>query len=272
MPEIAVPDYATGEILRRWPDLGPAWLKAAPTEFAELCHRVGGRPVEIMHGRYSLVVAVETDHGDLVLRGSPDPAGPDQARVSAALADVGAAPTVHEVWTTDTGTWTFLDRVRPGRSLREVGISGITLADLVNGFAPLLDQPGAPGVPYIGDWLRDRLEDDHLTDLAPGYGIASDAERSTALAILSDLTASGEQMLCHGDMSSGNVLVGKARRLYLIDPRGVNGEAAYDAAVIGPKLATDGAHPFGIRRLATALGVDPSRTEGWAVVALAARV
>ena len=126
-------------------------------------------------------------------------------------------------------------------------------------------------MPAITDWLLSRLEDDELTDLAPGASVAPLAQRREAVTILNDLRDSAIDGLCHADVSLGNILVGHGR-LFLVDPRGMSGEVAYDAAVVALK-ATKGTPPsVAAVRLAQQIGIDPQRTKAWMTVAEAARV
>ncbi|WP_203665086.1 aminoglycoside phosphotransferase family protein, partial [Actinocatenispora rupis] len=78
--------------------------------------------------------------------------------------------------------------------------------------------------------------------------------------------------LCHADASPWNILTGKDERLYLIDPRGITGEVAYDAAIIALKAATRIPVEATARGLDSMLGIDSDRVLSWVLVAVAARV
>lgn len=231
-------------------------------------------PLRVLPGRYAFVAIVEARGGDhLVFRASPDPAATDQARVATALAQLGVSPRIHHVWETESGCWTVMDRVEPGTPLGNAGASALSAAELGAVLGPLDGEPApSPTLPYIGDWLRERLEDDDLADLAPGRIVAPPDERDWALGQLADLTASGRRGLCHGDTSPGNILVGQGRTLHLIGPRGMCGEVAYDVAVLGLKSAEGHDLLERVGRLAYILGVDCKRARDWARIALAARV
>jgi streptomycin 6-kinase len=97
----------------------------------------------------------------------------------------------------------------------------------------MVEQP-APGadLPSISDWLRSRLNADALTDVPVGESVAPEVQRIEALAVLDDLAAHEEKGLCHGDASPWDVLAGQEGYFYLVDPRGMAGEVAYDVAVI----------------------------------------
>jgi streptomycin 6-kinase len=132
--------------------------------------------------------------------------------------------------------------------------------------------PPVEDMPLIRDWLRGRLEDDALTDLAPGRTIAPPSERRAALSLLAQLSADGNDGLCHGDVSAPNVLVGEAGRLLVVDPRGFAGDVAYDVAVAALKATIRGAPRSVASDLADRVGVDLGRVRAWMIVADVARV
>ncbi|ADD40045.1 aminoglycoside phosphotransferase family protein [Stackebrandtia nassauensis] len=270
---VEVPQYVAEETTARWPNVGPQWVSEAPGELRQLCEQYGAIPETVLPARYGLVVAVQAKDRELIMKGSPDPDGPNQVKVMSALADLQVGPTILESFSTDTGFWTIMTRIKPGEPLRNLGASLAPPDKLATILRPLVNQPSPSStLPYIGDWLRDRLEDDALSDLAPGRTVASETERSEALSVLSELTDAGAQGLCHGDTSPGNILTGENGKLYLIDPRGMRGEAAYDVAVLGLKSAMTVSPETRVSDLAKAVGVDVGRAERWAAIALAARV
>jgi streptomycin 6-kinase len=218
--------------------------------------------VEILKARYGFVVSVETADGrSLVLKSTPDPAGELQAAAAERLAKLAIGPTVHEVVGSDVGTWTVMDLVQPGtRAIRSSSLD--ELAELLR---PLVAASPAPDFPPISAWLRERLLDDGAADLPPGVPVASPEERARALPILDDLVTAESHSLCHGDVSSGNVLRGP-HGLQLIDPRAVSGDVEYDSAVVALKAGQS------IHQMARCLEVDVNRAEAWGVVAVAARV
>jgi streptomycin 6-kinase len=227
----------------------------------------------VQPARYGLVVAVDTVNGPLIMRSSPDPDGPLQAQVAAALADLGVAPAIHETITTDAGTWTVQDEVRPGIPLAHTDPARVDAEALAAMFRPMIDQPSpVPGLHSIFDWLRDRLEDEDLTELPPCLEPAPASMRRDALAILDDLARSTQPGLCHGDASTWNILACGSSRWMLIDPRAVHGEVAYDVAVLALKITRGEPTAFGMERLVEASNVDLERTRAWMRIADAARV
>lgn len=229
--------------------------------------------VRVMRSRYGLVIEVSADAGPLVFRSSPDPAGGHQARVAMRLAELGVGPVVHEHVVTDTGSWLVLERIFPGTPLGDADPDQLDLALVATSLGLLAGQPApGDGLPGLSDWLRQRLLDDSLKDLAPGQSVAPVVERQHALDVLADLEASGTQGLCHGDASPWNLLLSGDGRTILIDPRGVVGEAAYDMAVVALKATSVVPSATSIPAMARGTDIDPSRVGAWVVVAQAARV
>lgn len=257
----------------RWPTIGPAWCDRVERELAELCERYSAHPVRVMRSRYGLVVEVSADDRPLVFRSSPDPAGGHQARVAMKLAELGVGPEVHEYIETDTGSWLVLERIFPGTPLGDADPSQLDLASIATSLSLLAGQPApGDGLPSLGGWLRQRLLDDALTDLAPGQAPAPLVERQHALGVLADLEASGSEGLCHGDASPWNLLLGRDGRTVLIDPRGIVGEAAYDMAVVALKARRVVPSTISIRALTKETDISPARVSAWVGVARAARV
>src|SRR5205823_11426438 len=129
----------------------------------------------------------------------------------------------------ETGSWTVLDRVKPGTPIGDTRWNAIDTSAIGATLRGLVGQPvPSATLPSVCDWLRDRLQDDELTDLAPGTRRPSAEERQRGIAILRDLETSYVAGLCHGDASPWNLLVGNDGRMMLIDPRGVAGDVAYD--------------------------------------------
>jgi streptomycin 6-kinase len=271
-PALLAPDVAAN-VCRRWPDIGPAWCGQVEQEFADLCERYDARPVGVMRSRYGLVVEVVADGIPLVFRGSPDPAGDYQGRVTQTLAELGVGPAVHAFIKTDTGTWAVTERIFPGTPIGDMDPRTLDLDAVCAMLRPLVGQPApVAGMPTVAAWLRERLTDDMLADLAPGLEPAPVEQRRHALAILTDLDASGSAGLCHGDASPWNLLLGNLGRLILIDSRGFAGEVAYDIAVIGVKAACVVPPMISVPHLAQEVGADPERALAWLAVADAARV
>ncbi|MFF0378962.1 phosphotransferase [Actinoplanes missouriensis] len=269
----AVPADVLANVRRRWPEAAESWATQAELQLRELCARYRATPREVLPARYGFVVAVDTADGPLVIRSSPDPHGKDQAAVAVALAELGIAPRVHEAFSTEHGTWTVLDQVLPGTPLSQADPAAVDPQALFTPLAAMADQPPPTvGMPSILDWLRDRLEDDHLTDLRPGTTVASASERRAALEVLADLTRDHIPALCHGDTSSGNILAHGPNRWMFIDPRGMTGEHSYDVAVLALRVGTVYRSPDLADVIASLAQADTERLRAWMKIAQAARV
>ena len=272
-PRFAVPKNIRDVVNTRWPDSGPRWCVRVGEEFRELCARYDATPMAVMQARYGFVIKADTVSGPLVLKATPDPDGAQQARAAVALGELGIAPKIHETAATDTGTWIVMDCVVPGTPWGDLPTDTALIDALGATLGALRETPAsAAGMPLIHDWLRDRLEDDALTELAPGRDVAPPSERREALSILAQLGMDGAGWLCHGDLSTRNVLQEKSGRLLLVDPRGFSGDIAYDVAVTALKATSRGAPGSVASRLADGAGVDPDRVRAWMIVADRARV
>jgi streptomycin 6-kinase len=268
-----LPAAVATAVSARWPDVGHQWCLQVEEELRDLCERYKVKPVEVMKSRFGFVVSVVRRGLSLVMRASPDPNGLYQAETARALAGLQVAPPVHEVINSETGTWTVLDRIVPGAPLLDTEVSPDSLVPLAAMLRPIGGAPApCSDMPTLGDWLRSRLEGDSISDLPPGFEIAPRNQRHRALSMLRDLEFGSMGQLCHGDASPWNVLAHRGGRTVLIDPRGVSGEMAYDAAVVALKLKQYLALGETGVRLAKLVNVESDRVLAWIEVAEAARV
>jgi streptomycin 6-kinase len=163
-----IPTQLAQSVRARWPDRADHWLTHLEPELTELCQRFSATPQRILPARYALVIAANTPDGSLIMRATADPDADAQTTVAKALAQLDIGPAIHATSTTDTGTWTVMDQVKPGTPLADADPNTL---DLVKLTAPIRAMASAPPpgdeLPSIADWLRNRLSDDHLTDLPP---------------------------------------------------------------------------------------------------------
>ncbi|GAA2562070.1 hypothetical protein GCM10010435_37510 [Winogradskya consettensis] len=268
-----IPTSVLANVQQRWPEVAGSWAEHAGIELQSLCQQYQAVPREVLPARYGFVIAAESPTGPLVLRSTPDPHGPDQAAVAAALANLTISPYVYESNTTDHGTWTVLDRVSPGTALYETDMATIDLRKLFEPLAAMSHQPTPrDGMPSIIDWLRSRLEDDHLEDRRLGTAVAPLEERQHALDLLSELATDHSPRLCHGDASLGNVIADGRSGWKYIDPRGISGESAYDVAVLGLRIARVRTSAGLVDQIAAFANASAIRVHSWMTVANAARV
>jgi streptomycin 6-kinase len=276
MTRVAVPEDVLSAVKEQWPARGEAWSRNVLAEFDQIARRYGAVFREIFKSRYGFVVGVDSPHGPLVIRGSADPLAAGQAAVVSALAAAGVGPQVREIQPTETGVWTVMDRVLPGDALADVGVTVADVVTLAETYRQVIGHVAPdPDLPSLTGWLHGRLVDDDLTDIPQWATVAPVDERRECLAILADL-ASDDRALCHGDLSGWNVLLGPDQRMFLIDPRGLRGDPAYDAALIAAKFGMrTGNFPDPLAaaaEVASVTGLDQDRIDAWLRVAIAARV
>lgn len=259
----------------RWSMRGAMWAESLADELDTLCAALRVTPRQAYPARFAFVVQAVTETGvAFVLRSSPDPDAGHQAAVLSRLSDVGLAPRVHAVESTPTATWTVSDAIEPGTALRDATPEQRRRADVTELLRTLSkDHQGPANAPGLMPWIRSRLIAPPSDDLPPARGPAPEYERRAAIALLEQMEPLPAVRLCHGDLSPGNVLIGRDRP-WLIDPRGINGEPAYDVAVAALKASHD--DPAQARQtaavLADAAGVDVDRATQWVPIAAAARV
>lgn len=259
----------------RWPDRAAVWVRALPVELTEVCAALSVTPTgRAFSARSAYVAEATTSTGTrLILRSSPDPDAVHQAAVLDHLARAGLAPAVHLLQSTATSTWTAMDAVEPGASLAEQEPRPRDLEDVATMLRSLADEDGVPSAPSIVPWLRARLTDPPADDQPPHRGPEPADVRESARLVLDQLATGMAVRLCHADLSPPNVLHGRGR-LWFIDPRGTNGEAAYDIAVLALKLSDD--HLDTARALARSIalssGTEPDRADAWVNIADAATV
>lgn len=250
------PDVARA-VHARWPDRASAWVEGLPVELAEVCAALSVTPTgtTFSAGSAHVVEATTSAGARVVLRSSPDPDAVHQAAVLEQLARAGLAPAVHLLRNTPTSTWSALDAVEPGASFAEREPRPRDLEGAAAMLRTLADEDGVPSVPSMVPWLRARLTD-------PAAGVVLDQ-------LATDVPAG----LCHADLSPPHVLHGRGR-LWFVGPRGMNGEAAYDVAVLALKLSYDDVETARLlgRSIARSAGVDADRAAAWVTVADAAAV
>ena len=136
-----------------------------------------------------------------------------------------------------------------------------------------LRRPVPPRHPFpsVSEWAQgfDRLR----RDFGGGTGPMPAALVEKAEALFADLLASqGESALLHGDLHHQNVLAARREPWLAIDPKGVVGEPAYDAAALlhNPTELLDAPRPGKVleRRvdlLSEELGLERARVRNWGI-------
>src|SRR5579884_2169708 len=114
---IRLPAEVATNVCARWPERGHTWARHVVDEFDELCKRYDATATHLLSARFGFVAAVETPHGPLIMKSTPDPGAPVQAAFAHRFAELGTGPAVHEIRDTCAGTWTVMDRIVPGHTL-----------------------------------------------------------------------------------------------------------------------------------------------------------
>lgn len=274
---VRVPSEVVESVRARWPDVDATWASGVEHELVDVCARLGAVPSKVLPARFSFVVIANMPDRDVIVRVTPDPDAMNQARVAGMLAECGAGPQIHEARATSLGVWNISDRVVPGISLGEVQSGSVSLDEMAAPFRAIVGfREPVDGLPVINEWLRSRLTQSDLRDIAPGQLVASHAEREHAQNVLALLGVdAATAALCHGDAHPGNMLVSAERpRALLIDPRGMRGEVEYDIAVFSLKLSSydlEAAREL-CKQLAARSGAGGERAVAWMTIARAARV
>ncbi len=166
----------------------------------------------------------------------------------------------------------LLERCTPGAPLTTVADDEQAMS-IATDVLRRLWRPAPPDHPFplVSDWARgfDRLR----WRYEGGTGPMPAAPVERAEALFAELIPSqAEPVLLHGDFHHDNVLSARREPWMAIDPKGVVGEPAYDAATLlrePPDLAhAPNAGQVLERRLdqlAEALGLDRNRLHGWAL-------
>ncbi|ROS41398.1 phosphotransferase [Amycolatopsis thermoflava] len=268
-----VPDKLANSVRARWSDRADAWLTSIGPELDELTRQHSATPQRVLPARYAFVVSATSPHGPLIFRASPDPAALDQATVAEALGRLDVGPKIHLTSSTDTGSWRVMEQVVRGTPLADADPATLDIEALARPLRAMAGQPApSPDLPLITDWLRDRLTDDNLTELPVGEQVAAKTERAHALELLNELAADMRPSLCHGDASPWNVLAGPHGQWKLIDPRGMQGEPEYDAAVLADKVLHFLTIPDALANIGVGSELDLGRAVRWKTIARAARV
>jgi streptomycin 6-kinase len=166
----------------------------------------------------------------------------------------------------------LLERLLPGADL-----SALPDAQALPIAAQIMQQirqpaPAQATVPHIRDWLRglDRLD----AAVAQGAAWFTRAEVAQVCRLRDALLAdAGPDQLLHGDLHHGNIIA-SARGWLAIDPKGIVGEAAYEAgALLRNPFPAITAHPDPrallhqrSAMLAACLGESAERLRQWAAV------
>jgi streptomycin 6-kinase len=269
---VAVSDEFRQRIVSVWGEEGDVWLKRLPA-LIEVCAERWALSVRSPAPDLSynfVVFAVTADGTESVLKiGVPNP---ELTTEIDALRAFRGGPVV-ELLEADRQLGALLvRRLIPGAPLSEAKEDEEATA-LVAGLMRDLptEEPGDHGFPTVEKWAlafdRLRARFDGGTGPLPTW-MVDKAERLFRELQVSTL----RRMLLHGDLHHENILADRKNGWVAIDPKGVTGDPAYEAArfqhnPIPGFLSMDDPRAIARRRveiLASILGEDRSRLLAWA--------
>jgi streptomycin 6-kinase len=227
------------------------WVDTLPDRCAQLAREwrlTLGAPFD--HGSTSRVLAVRRADGTpAVLKLSPDPEiVAAEAAALRAWAGAGVTPALLDA----TDEALLLERIEPGTRVRDQDVAPD--AEAIAALVTPLHRPVADGVfPPLAERLR------FIFALAARRGLDRGLIEQGLAASLELSAESVTTTLLHGDLHTGNVLLGDGR-LVAIDPRPCIGDPAFD--LIDWVLAGD--PPVQAARIAAATGLDAQRLLRWA--------
>jgi streptomycin 6-kinase len=161
-----------------------------------------------------------------------------------------------------------LERLRPGAPLSDISDDD-RAASIAAGLMTRLQRPAPPDHPFptVEDWaaglrrLRARFDG--------GTGPLPDALVERAESLFSELIDTmGPPVVLHGDLHQGNVLSAEREPWLAVDPKGVVGEAEYEAGAFLRNRLLVQSNPRAalakrVDRFAAELACDRERVAGW---------
>jgi len=271
---VHLPEGLKNQVTAAWGERGARWLEGLP-ELLEDCLERWSLTLEapLPELRYHYLAYVRTTGG----RGAVLKLGvPDRELVTEAgfLRAAEGEPLVKLLEADPERGALLLDRIRPGTPLsswgddQEAARIGARLIKEVP-----LPEPAEGDFPSLSDWIRafSRLR----ARFEGGAGPLPERVLAKAEGLFTELSAPGsEPRLLHGDLHHDNILQDQEGGWTVIDPKGVIGDLAYEAArfqhnPIPAVLAWDRPVETVRRRLRILeeiVGCGRSRLLGWAYV------
>lgn len=225
---ISIPSEFAQITITREGEAGRAWIKRLPEVMASYLERwelTGDGPV--MHGFVGVALPVVTACGEpAVLKVSwQDGDVSCEARALAAWNGRGA---VRLIECDEPAGALLLERLDPARSAREL-VSGVDAAAVLGQVCRRLAVTAPPGMPRVEElatrWVEELPRDwERLGRPFPRQWV------DEAVATCRELGPGQPNLLLHGDLVFDNVLRAEREPWLVIDPDGLVGEPAFDAA------------------------------------------
>jgi streptomycin 6-kinase len=268
---IRVPDAFAAFIVASHGEAGRAWIDRLPAAIDTCLERwslVQDGPV--LYGYVGIVLLVaRADGGPAVLKLSwLDEASRWEPHALAAWNGRGAVRLLDR---DDAAGALLLERLDADRSVRELG--GMAAAAVIGRLCRRLDVPAPAGLPRLED-LAARWTEELPADWERLGRPFSTHVLETAVDTCRTLGPGQPDRLLHGNLQFSNVLAAEREPWLVIDPNGLAGEVAYEAAAFQTarwaELAAQPDLRIAVRdRLAAfadAAGADPERARRWAHV------
>jgi streptomycin 6-kinase len=267
---ISIPSEFAQITITREGEAGQAWIERLPDVLASYLQRwalTGDGPV--MHGFVGIALPVVTASGEpAVLKVSWQEGDVNwEARALAAWNGRGAVRLLQH---DEPAGVLLLERLDPARSARELA-SGVDAAAVLGRVCRRLSVPAPPGVPRVEElaarWVEELPRDwERLGRPFPRKWV------DEAVATCQELGPGQPNLLLHGDLVFDNVLRAEREPWLVIDPDGLVGEPAFDAAqFLTNRWSEMAAQPHlrtAVRARLTAFaegaGVDLERARRWA--------
>ena len=247
-------------------EAGVDWLGRLPRLLADCVARWGLTPEPPFAGlSYHYVAPATCADGTRVVLKAGVP-GPSLCAEAAALRHYGGRGAVRLLDAEEDQGVLLLERLEPGATLVTMAEDAATriAADVMRGLwaAP----PSVHAFPTLDDLGRDFPR---LRAQFGGPGPLPPALVGRAEAALAELLVTqAAPVLLHGDLHHGNILSARRAMWLAIDPKGIVGEPAFEAAQFLLNPSPPPKHVLA-RRLdifSEALGLDRARLRGWGLI------
>jgi streptomycin 6-kinase len=256
-------------VAQRWLDCygrqARAWLNEVPDiarSWAQRWNLVLKAPLE--GGTVSVVYSVQRQDGPAVLKLAA-PWSRWSRQEAAALRAWDGHGAIRLLAASDDARALLLERVWPGSAA-----SSVTAAELAAVLATL-SRPAVPSeMPALAEAVQlrfDRAQENR-------HGLLSDRQIWRARCAAVELAGASHEspVLCHGDLSSKNILVSRDRGLLAIDPNPCAGHPAYDAAQWAVTQTPVAQAPQRASAVAAALGISADDVLRWVGVLVAVEI